>query len=134
MIGIRAGRLEASLGLASLGLWAVGVEGEGSGLGAQEPAAPAPAGGGTADLLSLVLMMVLFFGIFYFFLIRPERRRRRQHQELLASLKRGDKVITIGGICGTIKKVDKDRVWLEVEDGVTLKLVKDSIVEKERPS
>jgi len=118
MIGIRAGRLEASLGLAFLGLWVVGVEGEGSGLGAQEPAPPA--GGGTADLLSLVLMMVLFFGIFYFFLIRPERRRRRQHQELLASLKRGDKV--------------KDRVWLEVEDGVTLKLVKDSIVEKERPS
>ncbi len=93
-----------------------------------------PSGGGPADLISLVLLMALFFGVFYFFLIRPERRRRRQHQELLASLKRGDKVITIGGICGTIKKIDKDRIWLEVEDGVTLKILKDSVVEKEKPS
>lgn len=84
-------------------------------------------------LLSFILFLVLFGGIFYFLLIRPERRRRQQHQELIESLKRGDKVITSGGLCGVIKRVDKDRVWLEVEEGVTLKLVKDSVVEKEKP-
>ncbi|OGF53994.1 MAG: preprotein translocase subunit YajC [Candidatus Fraserbacteria bacterium RBG_16_55_9] len=70
--------------------------------------------------------------VFYFLLIRPERKRRQQHQELTESLKRGDKVITMGGICGVIKKVDKDRVWVEVEENVTLKLIRDSIVEKEK--
>lgn len=86
----------------------------------------------SSGLISTLLFLVLFGAVFYFFLIRPERRRRQQHKELIDSLKRGDKVITIGGIVGTIKKVDKEHIWLEVEDGVILKLVKDSVAEKER--
>jgi preprotein translocase subunit YajC len=84
------------------------------------------------ELVQLLVFLVLMGAIFYFLLIRPERRRRQQHQELIESLKRGDRVITMGGICGVIKKVDKDRVWLEVEDGVTIKLLKDSVVEREK--
>lgn len=85
-----------------------------------------------ADVLSTLILLILLAAIFYFLLIRPERRRRQQHKELIESLKRGDKVITMGGICGVIKKVDKDRIWLEVEENVTLKLVKDSVIEREQ--
>lgn len=84
------------------------------------------------DAVSTLFLLLLMFGIFYFLLIRPERRRRREHRELMEDLKRGDKVVTVGGIFGIIKKVDKDRVWLEVEDGMTLKLRKDSIAEREK--
>jgi len=84
------------------------------------------------ELVQLLVFLVLMGAIFYFLIIRPERRRRQQHQELLESLKRGDKVITMGGICGVIKKIDKDRIWLEVEDGVTIKLLKDSVIERDK--
>jgi preprotein translocase subunit YajC len=86
------------------------------------------------ELIQTLIFLVLMVGIFYFLLIRPERKRRQQHQELVGSLKRGDKVITMGGLCGVIKKVDRDRIWLEVEDSVTLKLVRDCVVEKEKAS
>jgi preprotein translocase subunit YajC len=88
----------------------------------------------SSGLISTLLFLALFGAVFYFFLIRPERRRRQQHRALIESLKRGDKVVTIGGIVGIIKKVDKDHIWVEVEDGVTLKLVKDSVAEKEKVS
>ena len=84
------------------------------------------------ELIQTLLFLVLMVVVFYFLLIRPERRRRQQHQELIEGLKRGDKVITMGGICGVIKKVEKERIWLEVEDSVTLRFVRDSIVEKEK--
>ncbi len=88
----------------------------------------------SSGLISTLLFLVLFGAVFYFFLIRPERRRRQQHRELIESLKRSDKVVTIGGIVGVIKKVDKDHIWVEVEDSVTLKLIRDSIAEKEKAS
>lgn len=84
------------------------------------------------ELIQTLIFLALMVAVFYFLLIRPERKRRQQHQELIESLKRGDKVITMGGICGVIKKVDKDRVWVEVEESVTLKLVRDCVVEKEK--
>jgi len=84
-----------------------------------------------SQLVTTLVFLLVMFGVFYLFLIRPERRRRQQHRDLVDSLKRGDKVVTIGGICGVIKKVDKERIWLEVADGMTLKLVKDSIAERD---
>ena len=84
-----------------------------------------------SQLVTTLIFLLVMFGVFYLFLIRPERRRRQQHRDLIDSLKRGDKVVTAGGICGIIKKVDKERIWLEVEDGMTLKLVKDSIAERD---
>ncbi len=74
----------------------------------------------------LVLLMV----VFYFMLIRPQRKRQQQHQDLVRSLKRGDNVVSAGGICGVIKKVDKDTVVIETEGGTTLKMQKQSIVER----
>lgn len=83
-------------------------------------------------LIQTVVLLVLMVVVFYLMLIRPQRKRQLEHQRLLNDLKRGDKVITNSGICGILKKVERDRVWLEVEEGVTLKMVKESILEKEQ--
>lgn len=91
---------------------------------------PAPSGGGLAGLFSSIIFLVLFIAIFYFMLIWPQRRKQRQHRELIESLKRGDEVVTSGGLVGKIKKVDKDTIILEVEEGVSLRVLKDSVIER----
>lgn len=82
------------------------------------------------QLVPSLLFLVIFVGIFYLMLIRPQRKRQEQHRQLVRSLKRGDEVVSAGGICGVIKKVDKESVLLETEGGTTLKILKDSIVER----
>lgn len=79
--------------------------------------------------ISLIFLAV-FFGIFYFLIIRPQKKRQQAHQALVRDLKRGDTAVTSGGICGVIKKVDKDTVILETEGETTLKVQKNSIVER----
>ena len=74
-----------------------------------------------------ILLLLAFFAIFYFLLIRPQRKREREHQLFLSSLKRGDKVITIGGIYGEIEFIDEESVVLKVEDGGKLRVRKNSI-------
>ncbi|HAZ29961.1 TPA: preprotein translocase subunit YajC, partial [Candidatus Acetothermia bacterium] len=69
--------------------------------------------------------------IFYFLLIRPQRRRQKEHRDLLGSLKRGDRVMTAGGVLGTIEEIAEDSIVLTVEDG-KLRLSKGSIVDKVR--
>ncbi len=83
----------------------------------------------TQQLISLVVILVVFFAVFYFLLIRPQRRRQREHLALLSSLKRGDRVMTAGGIIGTIEDIDENEVVLVVEEG-KLRVSKSSIVEK----
>ncbi|MDQ0205400.1 preprotein translocase subunit YajC [Alkalicoccobacillus murimartini] len=65
-----------------------------------------------APLLSIVLMIV----VFYFFLIRPQQKRQKQVREMHSSLQRGDKIVTIGGLHGTIDAIDEDTVILLVND------------------
>jgi len=86
---------------------------------------------GMESILSTVFFLALMIGVFYFFIIRPERNRRQRHNEMVSQIARGDKVITMGGICGVVKKVDNDRIWIEVQEGVVLKLVKDSIADRD---
>ena len=70
------------------------------------------------------LPLILIFAVFYFLLIRPQQRKVKQHKEMLSNLKRGDKIITSGGIIGTINKVaDNRELTIEVEpDNVQLKI------------
>ncbi|MBC7169905.1 preprotein translocase subunit YajC [Candidatus Bipolaricaulota bacterium] len=82
-------------------------------------------------MITLVVMLVAFAAIFYFLLIRPQRRRQKEHRDLLGSLKRGDRVVTAGGIMGTIEEMSDDSVVLVVEEG-KLRLSKGSIVDKVR--
>ena len=68
------------------------------------------------ETLSLLLPFVLMFAVFYFLLIRPQQKRQKQRNEMLNNLKKGDKVVTIGGLHGTIAELTDDTVVLRVND------------------
>ena len=71
----------------------------------------------------MFLMMILIFGVFYILLIRPQQKKLKLHRQMLADLKRGDKVVTTGGIIGTINKVaDNRELTLEVAENVEIKI------------
>ena len=81
-------------------------------------AAPAPAAGGVASFIPLILIFV----IFYFLLIRPQQKKAKEHQTFLNNLKKGDKVFTTGGIHGKITGLTDVVVTLEIADGVRIKV------------
>ena len=69
--------------------------------------------------------LVLIFVIFYFFLIRPQQKKVKEHKAMVEGLKRGDKVITSGGIIGTIERViDNENVEVKIADNVNVEIVK----------
>jgi preprotein translocase subunit YajC len=72
------------------------------------------------ETLMNILPLLLFFAIFYFLLIRPQQKRQRAIQQMQANLKKGDKVITIGGLHGIIDSVDEDKVVIRAGDGSRL--------------
>lgn len=74
-----------------------------------------------------IIVLVAIFGTFYFFMLRPQRKRQREHEELISRLKKGDNVITAGGIYGQIESVSQDSVILRVESGATMRVTKTSI-------
>ncbi len=72
--------------------------------------------------------LILIFVIFYFFLIRPQQKKIKEHKLMVASLKRGDEVITSGGIVGKIEKVQEDdKIDLQISENVSVKVVKSTI-------
>ena len=74
------------------------------------------------------LPLILIFVVFYFLLIRPQQRKVKQHKEMLSNLKRGDKIVTSGGIIGTVDRVlEDDRVELNISDGVKVQVIKNTI-------
>ena len=81
-------------------------------------------GSGFAQFIPLILIFV----IFYFFLIRPQQKKIKEHKNMVTSLKRGDDVITSGGIVGRIEKVnDDDKIDLAISDNVTVKVIKSTV-------
>ena len=81
-------------------------------------------GSGFAQFIPLILIFV----IFYFFLIRPQQKRVKDHKLMVAALKRGDEVITSGGIVGKIERVlDDDKVSLLIAENVTVEVVQSTI-------
>lgn len=91
--------------------------------------AQAAGAGGGADF-SFLIMMVLLFMVFYFLLIRPQQKKVKQHKAMVDAMKRGDKVVTQGGIFGTIAKVVSDtEVQVEIAEGVRVRVVKSTISE-----
>jgi len=72
--------------------------------------------------------LILIFVIFYFFLIRPQQKKIKQHKAMVAALKRGDEVITSGGIVGKVVKVyDDDKIDLTITEGVTVQVIRSTI-------
>src|SRR6202171_5378190 len=89
-----------------------------------------PSGLGSA-LSSPLVMRVIVMGIFYVMLILPQQRQRKKLQEMLGALKAGDKVITNGGIYGTINGIDGDTVILKIADQVKIRIARSAIAQVE---
>lgn len=83
--------------------------------------------GATPGLFEQLLPFLFIFVIFYFLLIRPQQKRAKTHQEFLKNLKRGDQVLTSGGIFGTIEGLTDDFVTLEIADDVKIRILKAQI-------
>ncbi len=81
-------------------------------------------GQGIAQFIPLILIFV----IFYFFLIRPQQKRVKDHKNMVESLKRGDEIITSGGIIGTIDRImEDDRIEVIISDNVKVQVIKSTI-------
>ena len=71
--------------------------------------------------------LILIFVIFYFFLIRPQQRKAKEHKKMVEELKRGDKVLTTGGIIGTIERIiDNEKVEVEIADNIKVEVLRSS--------
>ena len=98
----------------------------------------AQAGGGSGGGgLEALLPLVLIFVVFYFLLIRPQQKKMKHHREMLTAIRRGDKVVTGGGIMGSVTKVDgENEITVEIAKGVKVKVRRDlgsSVVSKTAP-
>ena len=79
--------------------------------------------------MGLFFPLILVFGIFYLLVFRPQQKRMKEHQAMIEGVKRGDTVVTTGGIIGKVVRVAEGELRVEVADGVQVRLVKGSISE-----
>lgn len=93
---------------------------------AQSAAAAAP-GAQQGSQWSMWIMLLLIFVVMYFFMIRPQRKQQKEAEAFRNSLEKGKKVVTIGGIFGTIDTVEENTVLLEIDKGVKIKVSKQAI-------
>ncbi len=91
-------------------------------MGQQGAAAGGPAGG-----IAQFLPIIILFAIFYFLLIRPQQKKAKEHREMINNLKKGNRVITSGGIHGTILNVDETTVTLEIAENVKIKVSRGNV-------
>jgi preprotein translocase subunit YajC len=100
--------------------------------------AHAQAAGGGGDMISALLPLVLIFAVFWFLVLRPQQKRMKDHKALVAGVKRGDNVVTGGGIHGKVTKVlDDETCQIEIADDVRIKVVKSTlqaVVDKTEPA
>lgn len=93
------------------------------------PAYAQAAGGGAMSSLGQFVPLILIFGIFYLFLIRPQQKRAKEHKAMLAALRRGDEVITQGGIYAKVVRVkdDNDQLEVQIAEGVKVTVARGTI-------
>ena len=87
----------------------------------------APPAQGQSLLGGMVLPLILCFGVFYFLILRPEQKARKKRQEMLSALGKGDKVVTTGGLYGSVVQIQDDVVTLQVDEGVRLRFARSAI-------
>jgi preprotein translocase subunit YajC len=94
--------------------------------------APPPGGqqGGAGSFLPTIIFFVFMILIMYFFMIRPQTKRQKEHQNMLAGLKKGDKVVTSAGIHGTITEIDDKTIVLQIAENTKIKIEKHAITAK----
>lgn len=93
--------------------------------------AQAAPGAGGSDMFVSVLPLVLIFVVFYFLLIRPQQAKAKQHRSLIEGLKKGDQVLTSGGIIGKVTRVEADNstLMIEIAQGVVVKVARSTITD-----
>ncbi|HKY94330.1 MAG TPA: preprotein translocase subunit YajC [Kiloniellales bacterium] len=95
---------------------------------AQEGGGGGGAGLGGPDLLTSLLPLVLIFVVFYFLMIRPQQKKMKEHRNLVANLRRGDRVVTGGGLIGVVTRViNEAEVQVEIADGVRVRVLKHTV-------
>ena len=85
------------------------------------------AAAGTGSLLFSMLPIFLIFVIFYFFIIRPQNKKQKETEKMIAALKKGDKVVTIGGIHGTVAQTKEKTVIVKVDDNTKIEFLRSAI-------
>ena len=90
-------------------------------------ASPGGGGGQQGSIFSTLLPLVVIFAIFYFLMIRPQQKQAKKHKEMLAALKKGDNVVTRGGMIGKIYAIADGTITIEVADNVRIKFSRESV-------
>jgi preprotein translocase subunit YajC len=96
------------------------------------PAATSTATGGETQTswlsqYGMIIILVAIFGVLYLLMIRPQRKRQKEQQEMMQNLQKGDRVVTAGGIYGTIDSLNEDSAVIKVEGGTTLRVARGSL-------
>ncbi len=81
----------------------------------------------TDSLISTLIMFALIIGIFYFMILRPQQKRQKERQKMLDQVKKGDKVVTAGGLHGTVAGIDEKTILLQVADNVKMKFDRSAV-------
>ena len=87
------------------------------------------AASGQGGQIMAFLPLILLFAVFYFLLIRPQQKRAKTHKQFMENLKKGDKVVTSGGLYGTITGVTDDAVTIEIAEKVRVKILKSAVAD-----
>lgn len=81
----------------------------------------------TQSLMDMMFMPLIILVVFYFFLIRPQQKKVKDHRELVSNVRRGDQVVTSGGLLGKVAKVSEDEVLVDLGDNVRVRVVKHTL-------
>jgi preprotein translocase subunit YajC len=98
-------------------------------MGAPGGDAAAQGGGGYQG----IIMMVVIFAIFYFIMIRPQQKNMKEHKAMLDAIKKGDEIVTAGGIYGTVEGVNSDTLTVKIAEGVKVKMTRSSVGDIVKP-
>ncbi len=102
------------------------------------PAYAQAAGGASGGVIAQMLPLILIFAIMYFLLIRPQQKKAKDHQAMVQAVRRGDQVVTQGGIVGKVAKVrDDNEIEVEIAEGVKVRVIKGTlanVVSKTEPA
>jgi preprotein translocase subunit YajC len=90
-------------------------------------AAAAPAGGSPFGQFGSLVPMLAIFAIFYFLVLRPQSKKAKEHQQMLSELKKGDEVVTQGGVIGKISGITDNELTLQVQEGVRIRVTRASV-------
>ncbi len=96
-------------------------------MGAAQTSSDGAAAAGGGSMFTTLITFALIIGIFYFLIIRPQRKRDKEAKDMIAAIKKGDKIVTIGGIRGTVAVVKESTVVIKVDDNTRIEFNKNAI-------